>query len=245
MSRRRFYTAPEDIDAKIALLSSDETHHLARVLRLRADDEAFVFDGCGREYQCRVSAIESRARLEIIEELSDEVESPACIALAQAMAKGEKFDFIVQKATELGVSRIVPLATDHADVKLREESAAKRLERWRRISMESLKQCGRRRLVEIASPIALEEFLKSSDSAILAFSERGGQSIKSALADVIDDSSVAALIGPEGGWSDVELNRMEESGCRFVTLGPRVLRTETAAIVALTLIQHAIGDLSV
>lgn len=244
MSRRRFYAAPEDIDAKIALLSSEETHHLTRVLRLRVDDEAFVFDGCGREYRCRVSEIEHRARLEIITELSKEVESPASITLAQAMAKGEKFDFIVQKATELGVSRIVPLATDHADVKLREESVAKRVERFKRISMESLKQCGRRKLVEIASPIALEEFLKSSDAVMIVFSERGGQAINVALQDVSDDSSIAALIGPEGGWSESELNRMSERGCRFVTLGPRVLRTETAAIVALALIQHAIGDLS-
>ncbi|MEW6209166.1 MAG: 16S rRNA (uracil(1498)-N(3))-methyltransferase [Acidobacteriota bacterium] len=244
MFRRRFYAAPDDIDGRFALLSSQETHHLARVLRLREGDEASVFDGCGREYRCRVSLIESRARLEIISELDDETESRARVTLAQSLAKGEKFDFIVQKATELGVSRIVPLATDHTDVKLKEESGAKRLERWRRIAMESLKQCGRRRLVEITSPIALEDFLKSSDSVMLVFSERGGQAINKALADVRDDSAVVALIGPEGGWSMDELNRMEESGCRFVTLGPRVLRTETAAIVALTLIQHAIGDLS-
>ncbi len=244
MSRRRFYAAPEDVDTKIALLSSEETHHLARVLRLKTGDEAFVFDGCGREYRCRVSAIDSHARLEIIEELENEVESRASITLAQSLAKGEKFDFIVQKATELGVSRIVPLATDHADVKLREASREKRVERWRRISMESLKQCGRRKSVEIASPVALDEFLKSSDAVMFVFSERGGQAINEALADVSDDSSVAALIGPEGGWSESELNRMEESGCRFVTLGPRVLRTETAAIVALALMQHAIGDLS-
>ncbi len=242
MSRRRFYAAPEDIDAKIALLSSEETHHLTRVLRLRVDDEAFVFDGCGREYRCRVSEIEPRARLEIITELSKEVESPASITLAQAMAKGEKFDFIVQKATELGVSRIVPLATDHTDVKLREESVANRLERFKRISMESLKQCGRRKLVEIASPVALEDFLKSSDAVMIVFSERGGQAIRAVLPD--DEKHVVALIGPEGGWSESELKMMEESGCRFVTLGPRMLRTETAAIVALTLIQHAMGDLS-
>jgi 16S rRNA (uracil1498-N3)-methyltransferase len=244
MSRRRFYAAPEDIDSKVALLSSEETHHLVRVLRLRAGDEAFVFDGCGREYRCRVAAIESRARLEIIEEILEEVESRARITLAQSLAKGEKFDFIVQKATELGVSRIIPLETQYTDVKLREESAAKRVERWRRISMESLKQCGRRKLVEIASPIAIEDFLKSSGVVMIVFNERGGQAINEALKGVSDDSEVAALIGPEGGWSEEELKGMEESGCRFVTLGPRVLRTETAAIVALTLIQNKIGDLS-
>ncbi|HEY7544109.1 MAG TPA: RsmE family RNA methyltransferase, partial [Blastocatellia bacterium] len=180
----------------------------------------------------------------IIDELDDEVESRASITLAQSLAKGEKFDFIVQKATELGASRIVPLVTDNTDVKLREESAAKRMERWSRISMESLKQCGRRKLVEIRLPIALEEFLKSSDALMIIFNERGGRAIGEALADASDYSSVAALIGPEGGWSEAELKLMAECKCRFVTLGPRVLRTETAAIVALALIQHAIGDLS-
>jgi 16S rRNA (uracil1498-N3)-methyltransferase len=244
MSRQRFYAATEDIDGRTALLSLEETHHLARVLRLRAGDEASVFDGCGREYRCRISSIENRARLEIISEMKDCVESRARVTLAQSLAKGEKFDLIVQKATELGVSRIVPLATDHADVKLNEASAAKRLERWRRISMESLKQCGRRRLVEIASPLALEDFLKSSDARMLVFSEQGGLSINEALADVTCDTAVAALIGPEGGWSEAELKRMSERGYKFATLGPRVLRTETAAIAALTLIQHTIGDLS-
>src|SRR5262245_38391511 len=106
MSRRRFYAAPEDIGAAITL-SADETHHLIRVLRLTPGDEAFVFDGCGVEYKCSFAGVKNgRAVLEIADVLSAEVESPLKLTLAQALAKGEKFDFIVQKATELGVSRI-------------------------------------------------------------------------------------------------------------------------------------------
>ncbi len=256
MQRRRFYAAPEDIDGSTVRLSREETHHLTRVLRLGRGDEVFVFDGCGNEYRCEVVGIETdRAQLEIIDRLADEVESPVDLTLAQALAKGEKFDLIIQKATELGVRRIAPIATEHADVKLKDEQAAKRLERWRRISLEALKQCGRRTLVEILTPLSLEEFLNASDveskaqinsnvsRVMLVFNERGGSAIGDALADVERSDAVTALIGPEGGWSEAELDLLEKRGARFVTLGPRILRTETAAIAAVTLIEHALGDL--
>ena len=150
MQRRRFYAAPESIGESVIHLSSEESHHLARVLRLRDGDEAFVFDGCGREYRCRVKRAETRgAQLEVIERLAGDVESPLDLTLAQALAKGEKFDLIVQKATELGVRAIAPLVTANADLKLSDERAEKRAERWRRIALEALKQSGGRRLVEI------------------------------------------------------------------------------------------------
>jgi 16S rRNA (uracil1498-N3)-methyltransferase len=236
----------------MAMLSREETHHLTRVLRLKAGDEAFVFDGCGREYRCNILKVEeSRAQLEVIAELEDRVESPFHLTLAQALAKGEKFDLIVQKATELGVGTILPLITDNADVKLEEERSEKRLERWRRISLEALKQCGRRRLVEIEAPIRLSRLLDTSSRdvdgsafSVVVFSEKGGVGIADALAGLVDGSSLTALIGPEGGWSPEELALFGELGIKSATMGPRVLRTETAAISAVTLIQHILGDLS-
>jgi 16S rRNA (uracil1498-N3)-methyltransferase len=188
------------------------------------------------------------------EELDDAVESPLRLTLAQALTKGEKFDFIVQKTTELGVTSIAPLATRYADVKLDDEQIAKRVERWRRISLEALKQCGRRKLVEIAGPRTLREFLSASETSaelaithrkLLVFSEAGGVAVDDALAEMSVTANIVAMIGPEGGWNDDELSLLQELGCVAVTLGPRVLRTETAAVVAITLIQHAIGDLSV
>ena len=247
MQRRRFYAAPDSINGSTINLSPDETHHLARVLRLRPGDEAFVFDGRGREYRCAFQTIKNnQAKLEIIETLADEVESPIHLTLAQSLAKGEKFDLVIQKATELGASCVIPLVTEHADVKLSDEKSGKRTERWRRISLEALKQCGRRRLVEIKPPLALRDFLESSASAgtLLVFSERGGISITTALAGAIDKKNVTAIIGPEGGWSADELALFDERGAISITLGPRTLRTETAAIVAMALIQHALGDLS-
>ncbi len=246
MARRRFYAPPEQVEGSVVYLSEEEAHHLSRVLRLKPGDSVFVFDGHDVERECEITEISSKsARLRVIRTLEDAVESPSRLTLAQAMARGEKFDLIVQKATELGVSRIAPLSTEHCDVKLSPEQAEKRLERWRRISLEALKQCGRRRLVELMPPLTVAEFIDSPAAAscdILVFSERGGSPIASALKEAAG-AGIVALIGPEGGWSDGELGLMEERGCRFVTLGPRVLRTETAAIAALSLLQHLTGDL--
>jgi 16S rRNA (uracil1498-N3)-methyltransferase len=279
MSRRRFYATPEDISDSTITLSTNETHHLTHVLRMKPTDQAFVFDGCGHEYKCTFRSLaDNRAQMDVTETLSDVVESPLQLTLAQALAKGEKFDLILQKATELGVSRIVPLMTRYADVKLDDQQTLRRVERWRRISLEALKQCGRRRLVEITTPQTLPNFLDSvthSDVAyaanesvaqaaglriesretsgrkltacatLLLFSEKGGAAITEALSEMPEPPAVVALVGPEGGWSDEEIEMLASHGAKPVSLGPRVLRTETAAVVAITLIQHLTGDLSV
>jgi 16S rRNA (uracil1498-N3)-methyltransferase len=254
MQRRRFYASPDEFDGKLVRLSPDESHHLLRVLRLTRGEEVYVFDGCGEEFQCRFAEVEGKsAVLEVIARLSDEVESPLRLTLVQALTKGEKFDWIVQKATELGVSRIIPLASEHADLKLNGEQAEKRVERWQRISLEALKQCGRRRQVEICKPCTLADFLaessaaaalEESPAAIIFFNERGGSLINQALEALQQRGAVIALVGPEGGWSDREIECLQAQGCLAVTLGRRVLRTETAALAALTLLQHLLGDLS-
>jgi 16S rRNA (uracil1498-N3)-methyltransferase len=257
MARRRFYAPPEDINDSIVVLSSNETHHLMHVLRMTPGDEAFVFDGAGNEYRCTFRRIEdNRAELEIVDSLSETVESPLELTLAQALAKGEKFDFIVQKATELGVSRIVPLMTRYADVRLDERQRISRAERWRRISLESMKQCGRRRLVEITDPLSIYQFMSllehprnpvtdaEPSHSLLLFSERGGAGITEALGGGSTSRPVVVLVGPEGGWSDDELEALSDYGCKPVSLGPRVIRTETAALVAITLVQFAVGDLN-
>jgi 16S rRNA (uracil1498-N3)-methyltransferase len=280
MQKHRFYAPRTQIKDNRAFLSSKEAHHLSRVLRLDPGNDVSVFDGEGRDYRCRVLTIAKESvELDIVEVLRSERESPLQITLAQALAKGEKFDFIVQKATELGVSAITPLETDHTDVRVKDERSAKKLERWRRISLESLKQCGRSRLVEINAPATVRELvggiraagcLRQPDSnsmessgpdsqqrlaevavhrdqieiTMLVFSEQGGRSIPDAIGGRSGGSQILALVGPEGGWSQEELAFMIDSGCVPVTLGPRILRTETAALVAVTLIQHRLGDIS-
>jgi 16S rRNA (uracil1498-N3)-methyltransferase len=273
MSRRRFFASSDNITGSAITLSQDETHHLTHVLRMTPGDQAFVFNGCGNEYKCVFRGIsDGRALLEITEALTNVVESPLDLTLAQSLVKSDKFDFIIQKATELGVQRIIPLITRYSDIKLEEHMIERRVERWRRISLEALKQCGRRRLVEITTPRTLQQFIDESGpiardevvhaaslrnhrddttdrklaacATLLLFSESGGVAITKALEGIPNSTTIAALVGPEGGWSADELQLLTSRGAKSVSLGTRVLRTETAAIVAVALIQHLVGDLS-
>ncbi len=246
MTRHRFYLSPGSSATDSVLLDESESHHLKDVLRLRPGATVFVFDGAGHEYTCRIEGFEHRrARLAVLERTQPAVESPVDIILAQAITKGEKFDFIIQKATELGVRRVVPLMTVYAKSSSGKSVSVDRLERWRRIALEATKQCGRTQLTEIMQPKSLDRFLIELSHPALLFSERGGSSLSVLQSSWRDrSSSVCLLIGPEGGWQESELEAARSTGAVAVSLGPRILRTETAAIVAVCLVQHLWGDLS-
>jgi 16S rRNA (uracil1498-N3)-methyltransferase len=263
MSRRRFHAPPEnfsDDGARVAL-SREETQHLAGALRLAVGEEVYVFDGEGREFLCAVTDDARRgagrsATLEVraaVEPLC--AESPLELTLCVALLKGEKFDLVVQKATELGVARVVPVETARADVRLSrgrgDAGASKRIERWRRIAVEAAKQSGRARVPEIDEPLSLTDLLTKdwpdgadAKSRRLIFAERGGRSlVETVIAWGDRPARVAAMVGPEGGWEDTEINRATESGWETITLGGRVMRAETAGIVVSALLQHLCGDL--
>lgn len=243
MQAHRFHTPADSITGATIQLSAEESHHLCRVLRLREGTTVFAFDGQGREWECEVSAShKSASSLTIRHEVTTPVESPLQLTLAQALVKGDKFDLIVQKATELGVSRIIPLITEQSDIRRGEERSEQRLQRWQRISLEALKQCRRRRLVTIANPLPFPALCRElTGLPALLFAERGGGSLP-----VIADPSpgLTLCIGPEGGWSDRELELATAAGLSLVHLGPRILRTETAAITAVSVAQYVYGDLS-
>jgi 16S rRNA (uracil1498-N3)-methyltransferase len=252
VTRRRFYAPPEAFasDGAAVVLSAEESRHLRDVLRLRAGDEAFVFDGEGREFACAVEDAGGRrggaARLSVRGAAGPlRPESPLELTLGVGLLKGEKFDLVVQKATELGVTAVVPLVTKRADVRLRDErDAAARVERWRRLALEAAKQSGRARLPRVSPPAAFRELVAAPAAGRLLFAERGGRGLDETLdAEPAVPSSVTALVGPEGGWDDDELDAAREHGWRLVTLGGRVLRAETAALVVAALLQHRLGDL--
>ncbi|MDT7604709.1 MAG: rRNA (uracil1498-N3)-methyltransferase [Acidobacteriota bacterium] len=262
---RRFYAPPEDFDADTArvALSREETQHLTSALRLSAGAEVQVFDGEGREFLCvvtddvrrgaRRATLEVRAQVEPVC-----AESPLELTLCVALLKGEKFDLVVQKATELGAARIFPVETARADVRVsRGGDASKRVARWRRIAVEAAKQSGRARVPEIVEPLSLTELLAKdavADAARrgtvamsrrLIFAERGGRGLVETVgAWGVRPSAVAALVGPEGGWEDAEVEQARAAGWQVVTLGGRTLRAETAGIVVAALLQHLCGDLS-
>ncbi len=246
--RRRFYAPPDAFDLRLrsVTLETDEARHLRDVLRLKTGDDVSVFDGEGKEFHGRVA--ESRrdsARLDIVEEVDPQrPESPLQLKLAVALLKGEKFDLVVQKTTELGVTQIIPVATKLADVRLRDESdATKRVSRWQRIALEAAKQSGRARVPEIAPPVSFEHLMndRTLDVPRLLFTEREGGPL--AGADLAQPQSLTMLIGAEGGWTDAELERAKGSGWHLITLGGRVMRAETAAISITALLQHLYGDL--
>jgi 16S rRNA (uracil1498-N3)-methyltransferase len=255
MSRRRFYAPPAAFapDGAAVALSAEESRHLRDVLRLRAGDEAFVFDGEGREFACAVAEAGGRgareARLEVRREVEPQrPESPLELTLGVGLLKGEKFDLVVQKATELGASRIVPVVTKRADVRPRDErDSAARVERWRRLALEAAKQSGRARLPAVETPSGFGDFVSAAPRPFelrLLFAERDGQPFEDAARGAAEaPHAVRALVGPEGGWDDAELEEARRHGWLLVTLGGRTLRAETAALAVATLLQHRFGDI--
>ncbi|HEX6728420.1 MAG TPA: 16S rRNA (uracil(1498)-N(3))-methyltransferase [Pyrinomonadaceae bacterium] len=250
MTRRRFFAPPEAFDFRTqrVSLATDEARHLREVLRLKIGDRVQVFDGQGHEYSALVEkAMRDAAVLQITDTVQPaSPESPLELTLALALLKGDKFDLVVQKATELGVSKLVPVKTKFADVRLRDDSdAAKRVARWERIALEAAKQSGRAVLPHIIAPTEFASVITGApDSAGLRvmFAERGGVSLAE-LPSNIARQTVVALVGSEGGWSDEEIDLGREKGWKIVTLGGRILRAETAAITIVTLMQHLYGDL--
>jgi len=243
MQAHRFYTPTDSISGTTIQLGAEESHHLCRVLRLREGETVFAFDGLGQEWECEISAShKSASRLTIRRQLDTPVESPLQLTLAQALVKGDRFDLVVQKATELGVTRIIPVITAHSEIHRIEERSEQRLQRWQRISLEALKQCRRRRLVSITAPVPFPALCRElSGRPALIFSEQGGQTFPSIIGN---SSGLTLVVGPEGGWSGEEITLATSSGLIPIHLGPRILRTETAAIAAVTLAQYLGGDLS-
>ena len=240
MTRRRFHAPPNAFTQQTVTLAADEARHLRDVLRLKPGDEVYVFDGLGHEFRSTVSNLRRDvAELRIEAEVeAAKPESHLQLNLGVALLKGEKFDLVVQKATELGVIKITPLITRYADIHLRDASdATKRVARWQRITLEAAKQSGRAFVPEISLPVAFDD-LEIEGSGVM-FSERGGESIE----NLPPASSITALVGSEGGWADEEIESARARGFHVVTLGGRILRAETAAIAVTVLLQHRFGDL--
>jgi len=250
MTRRRFYAPPQAFapDDGSVTLNAEETRHLRDVLRLKSGDEVYVFNGAGREFRGQVQSItRDSTEVSLVNEVEPaRPESPLTLTMAVALLKGEKFDLVIQKATELGIARVIPLITARADVRIRNgDDSERKLLRWRRIVMEASKQCGRARLMDIENPVVFDNLIERSkqDELRLMFSERGGTPLADALGETNLRRGVTTLIGSEGGWTDEEIDQARAADWKTVTLGGRILRAETAAIVIAALLQYRFGDL--
>ncbi len=224
-------------------LTGNAANHVANVLRLRIGDDIVLFNGNGGEYAANILEITKRqVTVQVLTQSKDDRESPLQIHLIQAVARGEKMDWIIQKATELGVHKITPLLTERSGVKLSPDRWEKRHQHWQAVAISACEQCGRNRLPEIAQIINYPSLLEQPQpgtSLILAPDALQPLTVNMPL----NSPQINLFIGPEGGFSEQELQQAEIHGLTAVKLGPRVLRTETAAITSVSIIQALFGDL--
>lgn len=234
------------VDAEFApglelTLAEGAARHVGAVLRLREGAALILFDGRGLEAAAVLVEVNRKrvaVRIDVL--MPGHGESPLAVHLGQAISKGDRMDYAIQKAVELGVAAITPLYTEHGDVRLKGDREAKKLAHWRGVAISACEQCGRASIPAIHPPRPLSDWLASRDETLRLVLHPATPSRWSEAHDI---SSAALLIGPEGGLSPREIEVAGASGFASLTLGPRILRTETTPVVALTLLQHHFGDL--
>ncbi|MGH8060718.1 MAG: 16S rRNA (uracil(1498)-N(3))-methyltransferase [Pseudoxanthomonas sp.] len=227
-----------------ATLPESATAHLVRVLRLREGDECVLFNGDGNDYGARIA---SAGKREVVTQVLSASpvgnESPLRITLVQGIARGEKMDLILQKATELGVAGFIPVLAERTEVKLDAERTEKRMAHWRSVIVSACEQSGRARIPGLTQPVALgQAATKLADDAVKLTLDPVGDSTLATLATPAA-RPVAIAIGPEGGWSPRDREILRAAGFSGLRLGPRILRTETAGLAAIAALQSRFGDL--
>ena len=266
---RRFFVPPELSRGEVFELPEREARHATQVLRLDAGDELTVLDGAGGVMDCLVEAATKRALRVAVQNRQQRAPLPCPITLIQAIPKGPAFETIVQKATELGAARIIPLLSERVVVQINERDAAAKVEKWNQIAIESIKQCGSPRLPVIESPVVFgkliqrfdhplpigwgegrgEGLLPAGDFAVVCSLENHSRTLREVLAEFYAakqhrPQSAVVWIGPEGDFTPAEYAAIQKLGTAPITLGPLVLRADTAAIATLSVLnyelQHAV-----
>jgi len=236
----RFQINQNQITNNNVIISGDDYKHIVKVLRIKPDNKIILFDSKGTEYDCIVKDILNKELVaEIINKHEVNRESNLNIVLFQAITKGDKMDLIVQKATELGVNSIYPVATERSEVR-----NTNKIPRWQKIADESIKQCGRTKSPSVNPEIKFNELfdIPKSDLNLIFYENEKSLKIKN-LKNNKNINSVSILIGPEGGFSENEVKIAELNNFKSIGVGPRILRSETASIAAITLLQHHFGDI--
>lgn len=225
-------------------LGEQASHHIMRVLRLRPGAALIVFDGSGHQYDATLLRATRRgAAIEIGALLGAATESPLHVTLVQGVSRGERMDLVMQKATELGVAAIIPVLSERSVVKLSGPRAARRTEHWQRVLISACEQSGRVRVPALAAPVDFDDWLATPEPVSTRLVLQPGSTGNIATLDRPADGRVLVAIGPEGGFSPREKELLGKRGFIPVAMGPRILRTETAALAALALVQAAWGDL--
>ena len=237
----KFFVPPEDIGDE-ELWIREDAHHLLHVLRQGPGDTVLVCDGEGTDYSCVIEAAEADGLCCRIEKREASAAEPSLrIALFQGIPKAEKLEWIIQKNTELGVDRVIPVETRRSVVHLEEKKRKGKEERWRKIAAAAAKQSGRGRIPKVAAVCSFSAMLRELpqyERAIVLYEDETGVSLKQCLSEWQKPQSVALLIGPEGGWDPEEIRQLKEAGAVTAGLGPRILRTETAGQTAVAAVLY-------
>jgi 16S rRNA (uracil1498-N3)-methyltransferase len=231
------------VDAPLSLgeheLPEAQAHYISRVLRMAPGDAVQLFDGSGQEFLGALQEVgKKRVSVQLDQAFAGQPDSSLAIHLGQGLSRGERMDWAIQKATELGVGEITPIISERCEVRLKDERADKRLQHWRQIAISACEQCGRSSVPVIHPPQLLTQWLAVTEAALKLVLHPVAEPLSSHPAP----ASLAFLIGPEGGLSDTEVEQARHNGFHAARLGPRVLRTETAPVVALALAQQLWGD---
>ena len=245
MSKTRLYIESPIASERQLIVSGERARYISRVLRLKINDKLTLFDGSGAEFSAEIAAIRKRdISLIVTGRTKRSVESPLTIHLLQGISRGDRMDLVIRKATELGVKRITPICADYSVVKFELERAKKRLKHWHSIAFSACEQCGRNIVPEITLPISLQEWIannKNEQNIRLILKPNASVSINSIA---VAENSVTVLVGPEGGFSDSEYALARSNNFKSIRFGPRILRTETAAIAIISTLQAIYGDLN-
>lgn len=244
----KFFVPKESIVENVAIIDGEDVKHIYKVLRLKVSDVVNINNCEGKEYIGEITLIDKKQVIvNLLEENPINNESPIEVSLFQGMPKSTKMDLIVQKNTELGIKAITPIITERVVVKT-ELKEFKKVDRWNRIALEASKQSKRSLVPQINVPIefdSLLEELKQMDLVVVPYENEEGYGIKKLVQNLGKKpiNKVAIVIGPEGGFEECEIIKLKEIGAEIVTLGPRILRTETAGFTCLSLIMYELGDL--
>ncbi|MGD8372126.1 MAG: 16S rRNA (uracil(1498)-N(3))-methyltransferase [Syntrophobacterales bacterium] len=247
MKPRRFFVEGEPLSPGERTITGKTARHLSRVLRLGVGDRVVLFDGSGCEFPAEILEVGRQlVRMQVASGERVDRESPLNLRLVLGLCQPATMDLIVQKVTELGVTEIVPVSTERAQRWLAGERGAARHKRWQRIAQEAARQSGRNKVPRISSLMDFTEVLRQGEATALKlifWEEEAGGSLKQALAVQPKPNQVCLLIGPEGGFSSGEVERAAAAGFQSISLGRRILRTETATIVVIGLLQQELGDM--
>ena len=238
----KFFVKEEQIAENSISIVGDDARHIARSLRMAVGDGITVSDGKATDYLCRLTKIrDEECECEIVEASPSQCESPIAITLCMAYPKGDKLETIIQKAVELGATRILPFESSRCIKRPKAEKLDKQLQRLSRIAEEAAKQCGRSRIPEVLPPTSFAEMLKiakESELALLCYENETGYSIKDAFKDNGSAKSISVIVGSEGGFSPEEAKSATDAGCVSISLGKRILRCETAPSFVLSAISY-------